>query len=247
MQLLITGSSSTIGRSITRRLLDAGHAVVAFDRAPSPLRHARLNTVTGDVRDRDALAAAARGCDTGLHLAALSGAAAPHDLLSVNVLGAHAFLQTARQLGLRMSVVASSAPVHLPPSGFDLGLDDLPGAADDYDLSQQLQDVLAAHFHARGVPVHCLRLGHVVHGARRQNLGSPLPLDQLQYCRGGWVALEDVIEALVAALSAEPDTRFRVYNVVGSRSARARFAVAATEARFGMALRYDFAAYEANA
>lgn len=244
MKVLVTGSSSKIGQCLAEALLEEGQDVVAFDRQPSAIEHERLVSVQGDVRDFSALAALSADCDAGIHLAVLAGESEQMELLSVNVLGAYAFLRASSEAGFRHCVLASSAPVHLAPGAFDLGLINVSRDADLYDLSKNLQELIAQDFQLHGLPVQCLRFGHVVYGERKLNLDAPIPLDQLEYCRGGWVALEDVVDSCVAALKCEPESKFRIYNLVGSRSGRDRFDVAATEKHLGVRLRYDFSEYE---
>ena len=244
MKILITGSSSEIGQGIAGALLDEGHSVVAFDQTRCSIEHERLISVEGDVRQLDELIGSSVGCDAGIHLAVLAGDSEGMELLSVNVLGAYAFLMASKQAGFCSSVLVSSAPVHLEPSEFDLGLINSSRDADLYDLSKNIQEIIAQDFNLHGLPVFCLRIGHVVFGERALNLDAPIPLDQLEYCRGGWVALEDVISFCIAALSCEAESNFRTYNLVGSLSGRDRFDVATTEKHLGVNLRYDFSEYE---
>ena len=56
---LVTGGSNGIGRAVVRMLLDAGYEVVSLDRVPSPLSHPTLSTISVDLTDEAATAAAA--------------------------------------------------------------------------------------------------------------------------------------------------------------------------------------------
>ena len=211
----------------------------------TPAPGENVAAVTGDVRDVAALTQAARDCDAGVHLAVVAGEASEADLVSVNVAGALAFFNAARVCAFRTSVLASSAPVHLPPTTTDLGmpLATSKGADHVYDLTKALQELIAGDFHGHGLPAICLRFGHIVHGAAERSLHDDLPLELLDYCRGGWVALEDVATACAAALAIEPRQEFEILNVVGARSSRARFGIDATERRLDMRFEYDFAVY----
>ena len=245
MKILITGGNSDVGIAVSERLIARGHMVVAYDldggRLPDAVRF-----IKGDVRDFSSLAAAASGCDAGIHLAVLAGDSPAADIMSVNVLGAYGFLKAAQQARFRSAIVAGSAPVHLPPNDLDDGfLLRTSGDSDHvYDLSKMLQEVVGRDFHAHGLPVLCLRFGHIVRGAEETNLEQSRSLEDEDYCRGGWVALEDVADACSAALTTEPsDQVFEVLNIVGAAGARARFHVADAEQRLGIRLRYDFAEY----
>lgn len=245
MTILITGGNGSIGVALTERLLASGHEVVVYDIAGDEVPVA-ARFVRGNVADVLGLVAAAEGCDAGIHLAILSGDSRPTDILSVNVLGAYAFLQAARRAGFGNAIMPGSAPVHLPTSPQDNGG---PGRTESldhpYDLSKALQEMIARDFHAHGLPVMGLRFGHVVRGREGTNLEGTTSLAEEDYCRGGWVAVEDVAEACAAALQLTPDPEvFEVLDVIGARAARERFRVADAEARLGMRFAFDFAKYE---
>ncbi len=208
---------------------------------------ARVHFVLGDVRHFAAVHEAAAGCDAGIHLAALAGDSSGEDIMSVNVLGAYAFLSAAEKARFHTAIVASSAPVHLEADPLDDGFLLRTSDSSDhvYDLTKTVQEVVARDFHAHGLPVLCLRFGHIVCGANETDLDGMTPLTELDYCRGGWVALEDVVAACASALNATPDpNKFEILNIVGARAGRNRFGVANLEKRLALELRYDFADYE---
>src|SRR6201991_1202743 len=70
--VLVTGGSGFVGANLVAELLEQGHAVRSFDRAPSPLpAHPRLEVVQGDICDKDTVAVAVGGIDTVFHTAAI--------------------------------------------------------------------------------------------------------------------------------------------------------------------------------
>jgi len=143
-----------------------------------------------------------------------------------------------------MSVLASSAPVHLPLNDFDTNPLLRTDKDDVYDLSKKLQEIIAQDYHSHGLPVLCLRFGHIVRGMEQLTLDSKTSLDDLDYCRGGWIALEDVISGCIAALKNNADPTFQPYTLVGSKSGYVRFNTAKTEQRFGISIAHDFSKYE---
>jgi nucleoside-diphosphate-sugar epimerase len=246
MKVLITGGAGEVGIELSRRLVSSGHVVVVYDLKKERLP-AGVEFVEGDVRDFKRIVAAAEGCDSGIHLAALAGASATEDIVSVNVLGTFGFLAAARRARFKNSVVASSASVHLAPGELDNGLLLRTSGGDDhvYDLTKALQEMIARDFCSHGLPTLCLRFGHIVLGEEESNLQRSMSLGDEEYCRGGWVALEDVINACAAALETPLATpTFEILNIVGARGVRDRFHVAAAEKRLAVKLEYDFAAYE---
>ncbi|MEM7020506.1 MAG: NAD(P)-dependent oxidoreductase, partial [Pseudomonadota bacterium] len=187
MKILITGGSAPIAESIIHRLLSQDHEIVVFDIQQNLALPEAVTFIRGDIRDFDAVANAGRGCDTGLHLVALAGSSKSEDIINVNVSGAYAFFIAARKNHFSTAVLASSAPVHLPPDNSDDDL--LLRTSNDsdhvYDLTKSLQEVMARDFFAHGLPVTCLRFGHIVDGSTNTNLDDEMPLAEFDYCRGG--------------------------------------------------------------
>lgn len=74
MKVLVTGGSGFLGKAIAKALVKRGHEVQSFSRGRYPeLEALGIKTFRGDITDRDALLAAADGCDAVLHVAAKAG------------------------------------------------------------------------------------------------------------------------------------------------------------------------------
>ena len=244
MKILVTGASGTIGLAVIEKLVSANHEVIGYDRVGAGLPDGAV-LIEGDVRDFARLAEAARGCEAGIHLAAVADGAVISDILSINTLGAYGFLAAAREAGFRRTIVAGSAVVHLPASDRDNSFPPPSLDGDAYDVSKALQEVIANDFSSHGLAVLCLRFGHVVLGEAETNLERSLALKDEDYCRGGWVALEDIAEACLAGLALQPSgDELEILNIVGAKGGRERFRVASAESRLGITLQYDFAGYE---
>lgn len=244
MKTLITGIGSEVGLGLSQRLISAGNEVVGFDIQPVANGINGVTYVQGDVLDLCALSEAAKGCDAGIHLAVLAHPFNAAEIMNVNVTGAYNFMAVAREQRFRIAILAGSAPVHLDANANE---DLMPTAEDEdhaYDLSKVLQEVVVRDFHAHGNPVMCLRFGHIVRGKLEQNLDSSTPLSELDYCRGGWVAIEDVVTACAVALELSPDLHsLEILNIVGAQGARKKYQIEQTERRLGIKLAYGFANY----
>lgn len=119
---LVTGASGFIGSFLTRRLVTEGWDVRAVDNLLRGSR-GRLHDVAGaidfreiDVRDEEAMTAAARGVDVVFHLAAVNGTEnfykRPELVLDVGIRGALAVVNACRRAEVGDLVVASSAEVY---------------------------------------------------------------------------------------------------------------------------------------
>ncbi len=66
MKVFVTGATGFIGRALSERLIDEGHAVRALARESasiSSLEHLDLEIVPGDIRDADVVEKAMDGCE----------------------------------------------------------------------------------------------------------------------------------------------------------------------------------------
>jgi UDP-glucose 4-epimerase len=122
---LVTGGAGFLGAALVRRLVSLGHAVRVLDDGSrgAPRRLAdiadRLDYVQGDIRDAETVAAATRGVDAVLHLAAVNGTeffySKPELVLNVGVRGMLSVIDACRQNGVGDLVVASSSEVYQTP------------------------------------------------------------------------------------------------------------------------------------
>jgi nucleoside-diphosphate-sugar epimerase len=73
VSVVVTGAAGFVGRTLTRRLVERGHRVVAVDRTWQP-NTAGVTVLTADLHDRDSLVEVAlREADAVVHLAGCSG------------------------------------------------------------------------------------------------------------------------------------------------------------------------------
>lgn len=71
---LVTGGGGFVGFAITKRLLDLGVEPVVMGRNQYPhVAEIGVEQKSGDIRDKEAVCHAARGCDTVFHVAAKAG------------------------------------------------------------------------------------------------------------------------------------------------------------------------------
>src|SRR3989449_4081256 len=148
MRVLVTGGTGYLGRAVLRALAARGHTPVVFTRTaaasglPGPL-------VTGDIRDRAAIARAAHGCDAICHMAALVSIWRPRarDFDEVNVGGLEHVLAAAAAAGIAR-VLYTSSFLALPPAGHTS-----PIEANDYQRTKVAADRLADARVGDGAPL----------------------------------------------------------------------------------------------
>jgi UDP-glucose 4-epimerase len=119
MRVCITGGAGFIGAHSAEALLAAGHSVRVLDNLSTGLRGSvpvGSDYVEGDVLDAAARDAAMRGCDAVLHLAALvsvpESIREPYRAFELNSHGTVGVLETARSLGIRRVVLASTSAIY---------------------------------------------------------------------------------------------------------------------------------------
>ncbi|MBU2573329.1 MAG: NAD-dependent epimerase/dehydratase family protein [Elusimicrobia bacterium] len=113
MKALVTGGGGFLGGAIVELLLAREISVRSMAREEYP-RLAKLGVecLRGDVADREAAAAACRGCDTVFHVAAKVGMWGRYgDFYETNVNGTANLLETAKAAGVSRFVFTSSPSV----------------------------------------------------------------------------------------------------------------------------------------
>lgn len=134
-RVLVTGGSGFVGANLVTELLDRGHHVRSFDRAPSPLpAHPRLEVIEGDICSAETVAAAVDGVDTIFHTAAiidLMGGASVSDeyrkrSFAVNVDGTKNLVHAAQAAGVQRFVYTASNSVVMGGKRISGGDETLP-------------------------------------------------------------------------------------------------------------------------
>jgi len=236
-RVLVTGGSGFIGSHVVDKLADAGFEPRIYDLQESPHHEAgTVETVVGDLFDRESLCQAMDGCDAVVHLAAYADvgivADQPVDAEECNARGTLAVLEAARATDTR--VIYGSTIWVYGASGDGLVDEDAPlGLPDHLYTASKLAGEMYCTSYAELYDVDCtiLRFG-IPYGPRARPAavipifvskalkGEPLTIagDGLQTRR--FVYVEDLAEGIVAGVRSSASSR--VYNLAGEETVTIR-------------------------
>jgi UDP-glucose 4-epimerase len=116
MQVLVTGGSGVVGRALISKLLEQGKSVKLYDLKPPPQTHPKLKFIPGDVRDRQKLTEACKGCKVVFHLAAKMPQArlSEEGFYDINVRGTLNVADACVEDRVRRLVFASTTEIYGP-------------------------------------------------------------------------------------------------------------------------------------
>lgn len=242
---LVTGGTGFIGAYIVRDLVREGMNVILYDVSPQTalleqllgkdLKN-KITIVRGDVLDLALLINTANEHKVSqiVHMAALllsASSANPLLALRVNCEGTVNIFETARILGLKKLVWASSGAVFGPPEKYHQGY--LPNDAPHYPGSlygacKSFNEKAAElYLDKYGVDSIAIRFGGVYGAGQREGVSAALTQEliinpalgkpgKVPYADDiiNWLYVEDAARSAVLALQA-PQTKTRAFNVAG--------------------------------
>ncbi len=223
--VLITGGTGSLGKSLTRYLLDNTKVsrIAVFSRDELKQLHMRnefddnprLRWFLGDIRDIERLKRALHGVDYVIHAAALkqvdTGEYNPMEFIKTNVLGSQNVIDAAISTGVKRVVALStdkaSSPINLY-GATKLTADKLFVAANNYSYKY-------------GTTFSVVRYGNVM-GSRGSVIpyfkelaakGQPLPITDLRMTRF-WISLESAVKFVIDSFEKLNNTSTFLYLVI---------------------------------
>ena len=162
MTTLVTGATGFLGSALARELLKVGRAPKLLTRKNSDTRNIDdldCEVAYGDLRDRESLTSALRGCKTLYHTAAYYSLWSRDKKLiyDINVQGTRNILESALEMGIEKVVYTSTVGcIGLSEDGTPTNEDQPMNTAtlcNDYKLSKYEAEQVAHELFGRGLPI----------------------------------------------------------------------------------------------
>ncbi|MBC8424705.1 NAD-dependent epimerase/dehydratase family protein [bacterium] len=175
MNALVTGAGGFLGLYILEQLVARGDRVRAFCRGDYPeLDRLGVETLSGDLCDREATVDACRGIDVVFHVAAVAGIGGPwKHYYEINTLGTQHIVEGCRRHGVGRLVYTSSPSVTF--DGTDQrGVDESAPYSQrwlaHYPHSKALAECHVLEANAPGTLLTCALRPHLIWGVRDRHL-----------------------------------------------------------------------------
>jgi len=225
MRAFVTGGSGFIGGHLIAALLRRGFKVRALvHRRPLPFE-AKVETITGDICDRDLLDEALKGTDILFHLASALGASTigTKEFRRINASGTESILEAARSAKVGRTIHLSSAGVLGSVRTGDFAAEGYPPKPiTPYDVTKREGEEIAIRFAREGLDVVVVRPGWAYGPADRRTfklIRSICGGRFIMATRGRGFQTPVYIDDLVAGilLAWEKGQKGEIYHLAGSK------------------------------
>ncbi|WP_210480574.1 NAD-dependent epimerase/dehydratase family protein [Naasia sp. SYSU D00948] len=230
--VFVTGGAGFIGLHVVDQLLEKGYKVRIFDnmfrgdreRVNELVKTGNVELIDQDIRYGGAVHAAMKGCDSVIHLAAVSinkSVADSYESVDINIAGAHNVFAAAADHGVRRVVFASSASVYGDPEKLPMHEDDRLHPLTPYCIAKRTgEDLLDYYQRKSGLSWIALRFFNVYgpgqkttayytsvinHFVNRLRNGQPPVIDGAGEQSMDFIHVKDIARSVVLSLESEKD------------------------------------------
>ncbi|MCO5313849.1 MAG: NAD-dependent epimerase/dehydratase family protein [Microthrixaceae bacterium] len=229
--VLVTGGAGFIGMHLLPLLLERGYRVRVMDSMTHRANRDELEALVAegnvelfeqDVRYGGAVQRAVAGCDSVIHLAAVSinkSIADPDESIDINMVGNHNVIASAANAGVRRLVFASSASVYGDPPSLPMAEDGPLNPLTPYCISKLAGEHLCRFYenqqnlswaalrffnvYGEGQKTSAYYTSVINHFVKRISNGEPPIIDGAGEQSMDFIHVKDIARAIVAALEAD--------------------------------------------
>lgn len=157
-KVLITGGAGFLGINLTRYLLNRGYSVVSYDLAPFDYPEKfDIQAIVGDIRNKNDLEKAMRGCSFVVHCAAALPLYSKEDIYSTDVVGTSNVLEAANKNKIKRVIHISSTAVYGIPDHHPLVENDKLDGVGPYGQAKIDAEKVCERFRKKGMVVPIIR------------------------------------------------------------------------------------------
>ncbi len=159
MRYLVTGGAGFLGINLVRFLHRRGHEVVSLDIADFdyPDMKDKIKIIRGDIRDKNIVDEAVKGCNIVVHTAAALPLYKPEDIFSTDIEGTRNLLEASEKQGVDRFIHISSTAVYGIPDHHPLLEDDKLDGVGPYGEAKILAEEECLGYRQKGMCVPVLR------------------------------------------------------------------------------------------
>ncbi|HUN82319.1 MAG TPA: NAD-dependent epimerase/dehydratase family protein [Phycisphaerae bacterium] len=156
---MVTGGAGFLGINLVRYLLARGHQVTSLDFAPFDYADCKdkIRIVTGDIRDKAAVARAMDGAEIVVHCAAALPLYKKQDILTTDIDGTRNIMQAALERKVDRAIHISSTAVYGIPDHHPLLEDDRQQGVGPYGVAKVEAERMCLEYRAKGLCVPIIR------------------------------------------------------------------------------------------
>lgn len=229
--VLVTGGAGFIGMHLVPMLLERGYRVRIMDNmslranrdaVEQLVAQGSVELIENDVRYGGAAQRAVKGCDSAVHLAAVSinkSIADPDESIDINMVGNHNVIAAAANEGVRRLVYASSASVYGDPPSLPMAEDGPLNPLTPYCISKLAGEHLCKFYetqknlswvalrffnvYGEGQKTSAYYTSVINHFVKRIANGEPPIIDGAGDQSMDFIHVTDIARAIVASLESE--------------------------------------------